>query len=241
MKNEPLTNLIIKLNNATTKKEIIACKSEVTRLFNELSAALTNESFLCRTNYDDIRLLYESEDAMAAYYGFCFYQTKGFPFLEKNNPGTIQVIELTLLFYILQIIVLLEKGYFTETSLCVYIEEGTDLFDHTNTVDFCSRYSNALFDCLFQYLLQIQFVENDTREIPIWNGSKQDIFYVNDSQYEVMLDSIYCNIIDSPYAEIIDRILGIYHMRFTKVEYLYKYQPIFVKTAHKYWLYILRY
>ena len=47
-------------------------------------------------------------------------------------------------------------------------------------------------------------------------------------------DSIYTNFKDSKYFFAIERILGAYRIRFTKMKYILEYQPMFVKVAYTY-------
>lgn len=64
------------------------------------------------------------------------------------------------------------------------------------------------------------------------------MLYIDDEKYEMMLDTIYSNLSESKYKNIIDGILGIYKMRFTKMQYLLEYQPMFIRAAHKYIYYV---
>ena len=107
---EKFKNLIGRLKKATTKEEIIKCKTEVMDLFDSY-ATNTAGKLPFRTCFDDIKMLYDVELAMTAYYALP-YQQAWFPFLEKHNPKTIEIIQITVLFYTMQIITLLENGYF---------------------------------------------------------------------------------------------------------------------------------
>ena len=64
------------------------------------------------------------------------------------------------------------------------------------------------------------------------------MLYIDDEKYEMMLDTIYSNLSESKYKNIIDGILGIYKMRFTKMQYFLEYQPMFIRVAHKYIYYV---
>lgn len=77
-----------------------------------------------------------------------------------------------------------------------------------------------------------------TRVVYLAHENECDILYIDDEKYETMLDTIYSNLSESKYKNIIDGILGIYKMRFTKMQYMLEYQPMFVRVAHKYIYYV---
>lgn len=240
---EKFKELIGRLKKATTKEEIIKCKSEVMDLFDSYATNIAGK-LPFRTCFDDIKMLYDVELAMTAYYAFP-YQQAGFPFLEKHNPKTIEIIQITVLFYTMQIITLLENGYFDKMSLCEYNDINADTLDFCGDIDFCVKYSKTLFQDLFYYLDAVQFDSEragnySERVVVVYlaHENECDMLYIDDEKYETMLDTIYSNLSESKYKNIIDGILGIYKMRFTEMQYLLEYQPMFIRVAHKYIYYV---
>lgn len=238
---EKFKNLIGRLKKATTKEEIIKCKTEVMDLFDSYTTNPARKH-PCGTNFNDIKMLYDAETALTAYYALP-YQQAGFPFLEKHNPETIEIIQITVLFYTMQIITLLENGYFDKMSLCEYNDINADTLDFCGDIDFCVKYSKTLFQDLFYYLDDVQFDSEragnyNERVVYLAHENECDMLYIDDEKYEMMLDTIYSNLSESKYKNIIDEILGIYKMRFTKMQYLLEYQPMFVRVAHKYIYYV---
>lgn len=231
-----IEKLIQRMASATTAKELLAYKTQVTELYNEVFAKLSDEIHNI-TNYEDIKSLHDLESPMMAYYGLDFYEKCGIPFLKEHHPETIDIIEFVILFYTIQIFDLLENGFWNETSLCIYDKERhADCFSRVEKMNFTesSLYKQNLFISLWFYFMRVITLEDNEREFPFDHESCTDVFYIDDDYYEYALDIIYENYDGSQYARIINKILGIYRMRFTKMLYLLEYQPLFVSVGFKY-------
>lgn len=230
-----IEKIMKELMNAGSTDEILAYKSSVVGLYNSMYNKICNQG-LSVTNYYDIKSLHSLEDPMMAYYGPYFYRKCGIPFLKKHNPSTIEVIEFSVLFYSLQIMELMEDGFFDEASLCIYDEElYNDVFDHIEKINLCSyKYKQYLFSVLWFYFMRVISIEDNEREFTLEYDFNTDIFYLDDEKHEEVIDLIYKNYNNSKYSSIIDKILGIYRIRFTKMKYILEYQPLFVKVGYEY-------
>lgn len=229
-----IRELMNNLMKVETKDEILTFKPQIMDLYNVLCEKMRSQ--ICSiTNFDDIKMLNDLESHMMAYYGPHFYNKCGIPFLKEHNPETIDILELSVLFYSLQIISLIENGFYLDTSLCFYKNPMDDIFDHVEKIDLTEyRYKQNLFNILWFYFVQVVTLDYNTREFTIEYDDKQDIFYLSTEKYEEVIDMIYKNVDGSQYYQVVKRILGQYRMRFTKMEYILKYQPLFVNAGYKY-------
>lgn len=230
-----IETLMNKLMRAKTADEILSYKQEILDLYNVMYNKICNQTYSI-TNFDDIKSLHALEFPMMAYYGPSFYSQCGIPFLKEHNTETIDIIEFSILFYSLQILELLENGFYDEASLCIYDEERHfDVFDHIDKVNLTSyKYKQDLFAVLWFYFMSVITIEGNDREFTLEYDSNPDIFYITDEKYEDVLDMIYKNYDGSKYSHIVDKILGRYRIRFTKMKYIIEYQPLFVKVGYKY-------
>lgn len=228
-----MNNLINKLMKARTVDEILSYKGQVLDLYENLYKKISSQSYSI-TNFDDIKMLHDLELPMMAYYGHCFYGECGIPFLKEKNPRTIDVLDLAVLFYSIQVMNLLEKGFYDNATLCIY-NTNLDVFDYTKEINLTKyKYKKELFAVLWFYFLQVITIKDDTREFTIEYDCDIDTYYLDDKNYEEVLDITYTNFDSSNYSEVINRILGVYRLRFTKMEYILKYQPLFVEAGYKY-------
>ena len=224
-----IENLIKKLMKSATTDEILSYKSLALDLYDSLYAEMQSKSY-CRTNFDDIKALLDLEFPMVAYYGFDFFEACGFPFIKEHNPGTIDVLELAVLFYTIQVMDLLENDFYSQVTLCIY-ETSPELFDHTEKINLIEyKHKNSLFSTLWFYFKQVVNIKDGEREFMIG----RDSFYLTDEEYEEVLDMTYRSYAGSNYSHVIDRILGSYKTRFTKMEYILRYQSLFVKVGYEY-------
>lgn len=226
-------SILQNLHNAKTKEDIISQKEIVIKSYNDLYKEIEELSIL-RTNYDDIEMLYKLEMPMCAYFGFEFYEECGIPFLKKYNPKTIKVMELSSLFYIIQTIILLEKDFFNNVTICALSDDMYTIngMKSTSLIDYAK--DKNLFSIIWQYFVKLINIPENGREILITYYDESNHFYIVDDEYEFVLDVIYENYKDSNYSKVIDRILGIYNLRFTKMKYILEYQPIFIKVIDNY-------
>lgn len=225
------------LMKATTADEILSYQPQILILYNSMYEKLHNQAYSI-TNFDDIKMLHDLEFPMMAYYGPCFYEKCGIPFLKEHNSGTLDIIEFSVLFYSLQIMELLEKGFYGQTSLCVYKKESDvvlGVFDHTEKINIAEyKYKHNLFAVLWYYFMCVITIEKNEREFTLEYDCDTDVFYLPDEKYEEVLDMIYKNYNASNYSCIIRKILGRYRIRFTKMTYLLEYQPLIVKVGYEY-------
>ena len=241
--------LLENLRNAKTKEEILSYRTEVCELQEQLLKE-TGHGIYTNQSYDVIKLLYDAKYPMMSYYGVEFFTECGIPFLKEHDPEAIAVIEIVSLFYIMQVIDLLEKGYFEKVRLCkpeFDAENGVQYFCSSRETDLTKgKYKKNLFVTIMRYFLQVIMIEKDNhdkdRNIAIdyideneeKYKVKYEVFYLDDEEYEKVIDLIYDNYKGSSYANLIEQILGRYKMRFTKMEYIMKYQPMFVQVAYDY-------
>lgn len=228
---------INELLKAETREEILSYKQQILDLYDDLYEKICPHSLyeksLCITNFEDIKMLHEMEEPMMAYYGPDFYSKCGIPFLKEHNSKTVDILELTVLFYSIQIIDFLENGFYDHVDLCIY-ESLTEVFDRTEEINLTRyKYKQNLFAVLWFYFMKVITIEGN-REFSIEYDCDTDIFYLTDETYEEVLDLTYKNFNGSNYFHIINEILGIYRVRFTKMEYILKYQPLFVEVGYRY-------
>lgn len=230
-----IEKLMNELMEAKTADEILANKSQILDLYNNMFDKINNQTCSI-TNYNDIKNLHDLEYPMMAYYGPYFYSQCGIPFLKQHNSKTIDVIEFSVLFYSLQIFELLKNGFWDEVLLCIYDKERSiDMFDHTEKINLTAhKYKQNLFAVLWFYFMRVITIEDNEREFTLEYDSNTDIFYLTDEEHEEVLDMIYKNYNNSKYSRIIDKILGVYRIRFTKMKYILEYQPLFVEVGYRY-------
>lgn len=228
-----IEKLIKKMAEARTPEELLAFKPEVEKAYDDLYEKIDGEFFIGIANYEDIKSLHALKMPMMAYYGPSFYKECGIPFLKEHNTKTIDIIEFIVLFYSLQVLELLESGYWKETYLCI-INEKLDEIEGMEKVDFATRYKEknegSLLFALWYYFIRMLNLTDKEYEIQI----NEDCFYVGTEDYEKALNVTFRNFADSKYQQIIETILGRYRTRFTKMLYILKYQPIFVDVAYEY-------
>lgn len=228
-----IEGLIKKMAEARTPEELLAYKPEVEKVYGDLYEKIKGEICISITNYDDIKSLHALKMPMMAYYGPYFYEKCGIPFLKEHNTKTIDIIEFVALFYILQILELLESGFWKETHLCV-MSENREEIEGVEKVDFAARckekYEESLLFALWYYFFRMLNLKDKEYDFQLHD----DVYFVDTKDYEKALDMIFRNFEDSKYQQIIGTILGQYRTRFTKMLYILKYQPMFVDVAYEY-------
>lgn len=241
--------LIENLRNAKTKEEILSYRTKTQELYDQLLEEAGYDIYTSQS-YDVIKLLSDAKYPMMSYYGVEFLEECGIPFLKEHAPEGITVIEIVSLFYIMQIIDLLKNGYFEKVRLCepeFDARNGVEFFGSSKEVNLTKgEYRNNLFVFIMRYFLQVITIEKDNRDrdrnivIECIDENEEkykvkcEVFYLDDEKYEEVIDLIYDNYKGSSYANLIRQILGRFKMRFTKMEYIMKYQPMFVQVAFDY-------
>lgn len=228
-----IENLVDKLMKAETTDELLSYKSIALDLYDSLYKKMKSDAPF-RTSFDDIKALNDLKFPMMAYYGPYFCAECGFPFIKEHNPKTIDVLELTVLFYTIQVMNLLETGFYSDAELCIY-KTSPEIFDHIEKINLTEyRSKRYLFITLWYYFVQIITIKDNERTFSMEYDDNIATFYLTDEKYEEVLDMIYRNYGNSNYSYVIDKILGIYKLRFTKMEYILKYQPLFVNVGYEY-------
>lgn len=129
---------------------------------------------------------------------------------------------------------LLEIGFYHDIDLCIY-ETSLEIYDRVENIDFTQgKYKEHLFVSLWSYFVQVICIKDNGREISLSYENNVESFYLTDEKYEEILDMIYRNYNRSNFSHIIDKILGIYNVRFTKMDYILNYQPLFVEISDEY-------
>lgn len=234
-----IENLVYELTKANTSDEILSYKTQISELYNELYEKICSQSCFIQ-NYHDIKMLHKLHMPMTAYYGTSFYNEFAIPFLQKYNPETMDILEFIVLFYSLQVINLLENGFFNKVSRCIYKSPTDELFDRVEKINITESKQN-LFIVLWCYFVSAITIDDDTYEFKMTDDDcKLNIFYLSNEKYEEIIDVIYKNIEDSSYFNIIDKILGRYRTRFTKIQYILKYQPLFVNVSYEFLIALIR-
>jgi len=211
-----INELFTQIKKAKSINEILACKKQIVTAYNIAYENLKDQP-LMKTNYEDIKALHDLHLPMMAYYGPSFYSDCGIPFLKEHNPTTLEIIELTILFYSMQIYEILEKGYFYDEINKIMKEDNQNLFWK-----------------IWHLFAEVITLRDDSREITVTWDNKIVEIYLDDEKYENVLDLTYNNYTCSEYFHIIERIIGIYNLRFTKMKYILEYQPLFVEVGFRY-------
>jgi hypothetical protein len=172
-------------------------------------------------NFEDIKILHDLNVHMMSYFGSLFYKDCGVVFLEKYNPKTLKFLDLSILFYSLQILKWIKTDYWED-------EVSSNLFYEKD---------NSLFLQLWNYFNQIvNKNDEDDRYIDNYSEQGKRKFYLDDDHYEEIMDISLNSFKHSKYSCLIQSILGNYRTRFTKYKYLLNYQPIFVEVTYRYLL-----
>ena len=212
--------LLCKICKATTIDKILSYEQDLSKAYSALVDNLLENNEFSIVNFDDVKMLYDLNIPMMAYFGPSFYKECGIVFLEKYNPKTLRFLEVSVLFYTLQILKWVKTDYWDdEVSHNLFYESETNLF-------------LQLWDCFNQI---INKKDND-RDIMICSEQKTKTFYLDDDHYEEILDLSLDSFKYSRYSCLIQSILGNYRIRFNKYSYILEYQPIFVEVGYNYLL-----
>lgn len=212
--------LLCKICKATTIDKILSYEQDLSKVYSTLIDNLLENNEFSIVNFKDVKMLYDLNIPMMAYFGPSFYKECGILFLEKYNPKTLRFLEVSVLFYTLQILKWVKTDYWDdEVSHNLFYESETNLF-------------LQLWDCFNQI---INKKDND-RDIMICSEQKTKTIYLDDDHYEEILDLSLDSFKYSRYSSLIQSILGIYRMRFNKYRYILEYQPIFVEVGYRYLL-----
>lgn len=212
--------LLCKICKATTVGEMLSYEQDLSKEYSALVDNLLENNEFSIVNFEDVKMLYDLNSPMMAYFGPSFYKECGIVFLEKYNPKTLRFLEVSVLFYTLQILKWVKTDYWDdEVSHNLFYESETNLF-------------LQLWDCFNQI---INKKDND-RDIMICSEQGTKKFYLEDEHYEEILDLSLDSFKYSRYSCLIQSILGNYITRFNKYQFILEYQPMFVEVGYRYLL-----
>jgi hypothetical protein len=218
---DEIKTLLYKVCKATTVDEMLSYEQGLSNTYNSLADHLLENNEFYILNFEDIKLLHDLNVPMMSYFGSSFYKDCGVVFLEKYNPKTLKFLDLSILFYSLQILKWIKTDYWEdEVSRNLLYEKD-----------------NSLFLQLWNYFNQIvNKNDEDDRYIDTYFEQGKGKFYLDDDHYEEIMDISLNSFKHSKYSCLIQSILGNYRTRFTKYKYLLDYQPIFVEVTYRYLL-----
>lgn len=218
---DEIKTLLYKVCKATTIDELLSYEQDLSIAYNILADNLLENNEFYILNFEDIKILHDLNVHMMSYFGSLFYKDCGVVFLERYNPKTLKFLDLSILFYSLQILKWIKTDYWED-------EVSRNLFYEKN---------NSLFLQLWNYFNQIvNKNDEDDRYIDNYSEQGKRKFYLDDDHYEEIMDISLNSFKHSKYSCLIQSILGNYRTRFTKYKYLLNYQPIFVEVTYRYLL-----
>lgn len=218
---DEIKTLLCDIVKATTVEKILSYEPDLSNAYNAWADNLLDNNNFYSLIFEDIKILHDLNTPMMSYFGDSFYEKCGIVFLEKYNPRTLKLLNLSVLFYTLQILKWIKTDYWIdEVSNNLFYEDG-----------------NSLFLQLWDYFNQIiNKNENDDRYITTYSEQESKQFYLDDDHYEEILDMSLDSFKYSKYSCLIQSILGNYKTRFSKYKYILDYQPIFVEVSYRYLL-----
>lgn len=218
---DEIKTLLYKVCKATTIDELLSYEQGLSNTYNSLADHLLENNEFYILNFEDIKMLHDLNVPMMSYFGSSFYKDCGVVFLEKYNSKTLKFLDLSILFYSLQILKWIKTDNWED-------EVSRNLFYEKN---------NSLFLQLWNYFNQIVKInDEDDRYIDTYSEQGKRKFYLDDDHYEEIMDISLNSFKHSKYSCLIQSILGNYRTRFTKYKYLLDYQPIFVEVTYRYLL-----
>lgn len=218
---DEIKTLLYKVCKATTIDELLSYDQDLSTAYSTLADNLLENNEFYILNFEDIKMLHDLNVPMMSYFGSSFYKDCGVVFLEKYNSKTLKFLDLSILFYSLQILKWIKTDNWED-------EVSRNLFYEKN---------NSLFLQLWNYFNQIvNKNDEDDRYIDTYSEQGKRKFYLDDDHYEEIMDISLNSFKHSKYSCLIQSILGNYRTRFTKYKYLLDYQPIFVEVTYRYLL-----
>lgn len=218
---EEIKTLLCNIIKATAVDDILSYEQDLSNAYSALADNLLENNEFYILNFEDIKILHDLNVPMMSYFGSSFYKNCGVVFLEKYNSKTLKFLDLSILFYSLQILKWIKTDNWED-------EVSRNLFYEKN---------NSLFLQLWNYFNQIvNKNDEDDRYIDTYSEQGKRKFYLDDDHYEEIMDISLNSFKHSKYSCLIQSILGNYRTRFTKYKYLLDYQPIFVEVTYRYLL-----
>lgn len=223
-----IEELIKKMAKARTPEELMAYKPEVEKAHGDLYKELADNGH-GMLHYHVIKNFHAINPTMFAIYGYNFHIRSEIPFLKRYSPCAIETIEFIATFYSLQILELLETGYFKKMLLCV----GEAMIETVDIVD--CHLVGGLFAFLWYYFAKMLNLKDGENKIEIFYDIRMepDYFWVRRERYEEVIEMTLQNFADSTYRKIVKGMFDEFD-RITRVRYIYEYQPLFVEIAYDY-------
>lgn len=193
-------------------------RDAIMELMDELGKCLVNEGCYIQ-NYNDIKMYDEIRSYIPAY-SLSFIQEQFIPFLEEHSPKTVMVLDMVVSFYSLVLYELILDDKFLEKI-------QTD-----NLTEFMKKNGICLFDFCWELLTEIMNLGFNTENRIIYPFLCE--FYVEDALYRLMEQKIINNYYGSWFETVLNRVLGIYRIRFSCVNYIKEVQPMFLRVAGNY-------
>lgn len=126
---DEIKTLLYKVCKATTIDEILSYEQDLSIAYNILADNLLENNEFYILNFEDIKILHDLNVHMMSYFGSLFYKDCGVVFLEKYNPKTLKFLDLSILFYSLQILKWIKTDYWEdEVSRNLFYEKDNSLF-----------------------------------------------------------------------------------------------------------------
>ena len=190
---DEIKTLLYKICKATTIDELLSYEQDLSIAYNILADNLLENNEFYILNFEDIKILHDLNVHMMSYFGSLFYKDCGVVFLKKYNPKTLKFLDLSILFYSLQILKWIKTDYWED-------EVSRNLFYEKD---------NSLFLQLWNYFNQIvNKNDEDDRYIDNYSEQGKRKFYLDDDHYEEIMDISLNSYKNSKYSCLIQSIFG---------------------------------
>lgn len=201
-------------------------EAELENRINKITTLLKEKSIF-KLHYDDLLFYERGIETMPSYYGSHWTSKYFFPFIQKNNPDTMLILEFITLVY--------SKSVYEMVSSDInQIEKEEELFFDKKTLDFLIKENKSSepherVQPVMYYIsiLKELFVKQPTtRELYVYGD---DTFYITTEMYRNITDKLLDDTEEASFKEVIGKIIGMYTLYFTKITYFTEIQPLFLK------------
>lgn len=126
---DEIKTLLYKVCKATTIDELLSYEQDLSTAYSTLADNLLENNEFYILNFEDIKMLHDLNVPMMSYFGSSFYKDCGVVFLEKYNSKTLKFLDLSILFYSLQILKWIKTdNWEDEVSRNLFYEKNNSLF-----------------------------------------------------------------------------------------------------------------
>lgn len=198
-----------------------------------LITTLLKEESIFKLNYDDLLFYERGIETMPAYYGNEWSSEYFFPFIQKNNPNTMLILELITLVYSKSIYEMVSS----DIQVINQLEKDDKLFFGKNTLDFLIKTSNSTNEqertsnlIFYISILEKLFGSEPTTRILSVFGN--DTFYITTEMYRNITNKLLVDIEEKKFNEVIERMIGNYTLYINKIMYFTDIQPLFLKIIY---------